>query len=237
MGKAALVTGGSKRLGRAISLYLARRGYDIAIHYNQSSANAKETASIIKEKGGKCKIFQSDLNDVKQARVLALEVLEAFPRCAILVNSASVFENIGFHETTEETFDRDFNVNFKSPFFLSQDFSKGSGAKLIINMLDTRVNKTETAYFTYNLSKKVFRDFTLAAARSLGPKIRVNAICPGAILPPPDKGVEYIEKMTRRIPLQSPGDPNHVVTAVKYILDNPFVTGECLFVDGGERLT
>jgi len=236
MSKAALITGGGKRLGKAISLSLAERGYDIAIHYNHSDKEAKETANIIKDKGRQCEIFQSNLSDIKQVRSLVPSVFEVFPQCSVLVNSASIFENTAFGEVTEEIFDRDFNTNFKAPFFLSQDFSKGNYSELIINMLDMRINKIETEHFSYNLSKKALRDFTLMAAKTLGPKIRVNGICPGPILPPPDKDIEYLEQIAQNTPLKKPGNPDYIITAVKYILDNDFVTGQCLFVDGGQHL-
>ncbi len=236
MSKAALITGGGKRLGKAISLSLAERGYDIAIHYNHSDKEAKETADLIREKGREAEIFQSNLSDIKQARTLLPRVFEVFPKCSILVNSASIFENIGFNDVTEEIFERDFNTNFKAPFFLSQDFSKGNNAELIINMLDMRINKIETEHFTYNLTKKALRDFTLMAAKALGPKIRVNGICPGPILPPPDKDIKYLEQIAKDTPLEKPGNPDYIITAVKYLLDNSFVTGQCLFVDGGQHL-
>lgn len=236
MSKAALITGGGKRLGKAISLSLAEKGYDIAIHYNHSDIEAKETADLIREKGKQCEIFQSDLSDIKQVRTLIPRVFETFPECSILVNSASIFEDVGFQDVTEEIFDRDLNINFKAPFFLSQDFSKGQNAELIINMLDMRINKIETQHFSYNLSKKALRDFTLMAAKELGPKIRVNGICPGPILPPPDKDIKYLEKIAENTPLKKPGNPYYIIAAVKYLLDNDFVTGQCLFVDGGQHL-
>jgi NAD(P)-dependent dehydrogenase (short-subunit alcohol dehydrogenase family) len=236
MSKAALITGGGKRLGKAISLSLAERGYDIAIHYNHSDKEAQETADLILEKGRQCEIFQSNLSDISQVRSLIPTVFEVFPQCSILVNSASIFENIGFNDVTEEIFERDFNTNFKAPFFLSQDFSKGNNAELIINMLDMRINKIETEHFTYNLTKKALRDFTLMAAKALGPKIRVNGICPGPILPPPDKDIKYLEQIAKNTPLEKPGNPDYIITAVKYLLDNSFVTGQCLFVDGGQHL-
>jgi len=236
MSKAALITGGGKRLGKAISLSLAEKGYDIAIHYNHSDIEAKETANLIREKGKQCEIFQSDLSDIKQVRTLIPRVFETFPQCSVLVNSASIFENIGFDDVTEEILDRDFNINFKAPFFLSQDFSKGQNAELIINMLDMRINKIETQHFSYNLSKKALRDFTLMAAKELGPKIRVNGICPGPILPPPDKDIQYLEKIAENTPLKKPGNPDYIIDAVKYLLENDFVTGQYLFVDGGQHL-
>jgi NAD(P)-dependent dehydrogenase (short-subunit alcohol dehydrogenase family) len=226
MSKVALVTGGGKRLGRAICLSLAERGYDIAVHYNHSDKEARETSEAVKKSGRNSAIFKSDLSDWRASRDLVRSVVKTFPSCSVLVNSASVFEDVGFPDVTEEQFDRDFNVNFKSPFFLSQQFSKESRAGHIINLLDTRVSQIETA----------LKDFTLMAAKALGPEIRVNAICPGPILPPPGKDESYLEKISGDTPLGVPGKPEYIVTALNYILDNPYVTGECLYVDGGQHL-
>jgi len=236
MSKAALITGGGKRLGKAIALSLADRGYDIAVHYNHSDREAKETSELIRDKRQRSEIFQANLSDIKQVRTLIPYVFEVFPNCAILVNSASIFEDVGFNQVTEEIFDRDFTVNFKAPFFLSQDFSLRDSSELIINMLDMRINNIETAHFSYNLTKKSLGDFTLMAAKELGPRIRVNGICPGPILPPPDKDMSYLEKIAENTPLQKAGNPDYIISAVNYILDNDFVTGQCLFVDGGQHL-
>jgi len=236
MSKAALITGGGKRLGKAIALSLAQRGYDIAVHYNHSSDEAQDTSEIIREKGQRAEIFQANLSEMAEVRALIPNVIEVFPECSVLVNSASIFEDVSFSQVTEKIFDRDFNVNFKAPFFLSQDFSKEKSAELIINMLDMRVNNIETAHFSYNLTKKALRDFTLMAARELGPKIRVNGICPGPILPPPDKDMSYLEKIAENTPLKKPGNPDYIISAVNYIIDNDFVTGQCMFVDGGQHL-
>jgi NAD(P)-dependent dehydrogenase (short-subunit alcohol dehydrogenase family) len=236
MNKSALITGGAKRLGQAISLSLAERGYDIAVHYNSSEKEANETAEAIREKGRRAGVFQANLSDINQVRALIPSVFEVFPECSVLVNSASIFENVGFNDVTENIYDRDFTTNFKAPFFLTQDFSKRESSEIIINMLDMRVNKIETEHFSYNLTKKLLRDFTLMAAKVLGPKIRVNGICPGPILPPPDKDIVYLEKIAKNTPLKKPGSPDYIIKAVNYILDNDFVTGQCLFVDGGQHL-
>ena len=236
MSKAALVTGGGKRLGRAICLALAKRGYDIAVHYNSSRSEAGDTAEAVNSLGVNSELFKSDLSDTSYSRNLIKSVTEVFPRLSLLVNSASVFENIEFKHVTEKQFERDFDVNFKTPFFLSRYFCEGSSAEHIINLLDTRVSQIETEHFVYNLTKKTLRDFTLMAAKALGPKIRVNGICPGPILPPPGKDISYLEEISRDTPLKAPGDPEYIITALNYLLDNPYVTGECLYVDGGQHL-
>lgn len=237
MDRSALVTGGSRRIGKAISVGLAEIGYDIALHYRHSAHEARETAREVEAMGRKCLLFQCNLEVIKEVRNLVPEVFKSFPNCSILVNNASIFENISFLDVKEVDFNRNFNINFKSPFFISQDFSKQPQASLIINLLDSRVTKLEVDHFVYNITKKALRDFTQMAAKALGPKIRVNGICPGPILPPPGKDDSYLQQKIEQLPLKMCGDLYHITSAVKYLVKNPFITGECLFVDGGEHLT
>lgn len=236
MKKAAFITGAAERLGKAMALALAGMGYDIALHYNSSEKHAKKTAEKIISLGRKCEIFKADFSDIKGIKPLTARVFRTFPNCSLLINNASIFENRDFMEVTEESFDREFALNFKAPFFLSQEFSRRKSAEIIVNMLDTRVSRIEPGHFVYNLSKKALRDFTLMAARALGPKIRVNGICPGPILPPPGKDSKYLRRISGNTPLGKPGHPDYVISALKYILDNSYVTGECLYVDGGQHL-
>jgi pteridine reductase len=236
MNKAVLITGAGRRLGKKMALALAGMGYDIALHYNSSEKAARKTAEEIKVRGRKCGIFKADLSDIKGIKPLTARVFRAFPNCSVLINNASIFEDSDFMEVTEESFDREFTLNFKAPFFLSQEFSRRKSAEIIVNMLDSRVSRIEPGHFVYNLSKKALRDFTLMAARALGPRIRVNGICPGPILPPPGKDSKYLRRISGNTPLGKPGHPDYVITALKYILDNSYVTGECLYVDGGQHL-
>lgn len=236
MDKAAIVTGGGTRLGRAMALALASMGYDIAVHYNSSGTGAAETAEEIRSLGRKCGTFKSDLSHMKSIKALTSKVFRSFPYCSLLINNSSIFEDIDFMDVTGESFDREFNLNFKAPFFLSQEFSRQKTAKVIINMLDARISRIETGHFVYNLSKRALRDFTLMAAIALGPKIRVNGICPGPILPPPGKDMKYMKRISKNTPLGKAGSPDYVIKALKYILDNDYVTGECLFVDGGQHI-
>ncbi len=202
MKKAALITGAGGRLGRAMALALAGMGYDIALHYNSSEKGAGKTAEEIKTAGKKCEIFKADLSEIKNIKTLTERVFRAFPYCSLLINNASIFEDRDFMKVTEESFDREFTLNFKAPFFLSQEFSRRKSAEIIVNMLDTRVSRIEPDHFVYSLSKRALRDFTLMAAKALGPGIRVNGICPGPILPPPGEGLEipetHIEAYTAR---------------------------------------
>lgn len=236
MAKAALITGGGARIGKAMALALAGMGFDIALHYNTSEKGAKETSEEIRSKGARCELFRCDFNVAAEMRSLIPKVFEIMPECSVLINNASVFEDSRFQDISEESFDKDFGINFRAPFFLSQEFSRRESAEIIVNMLDTRISRLEVENFVYNLGKKTLRDITFMAAKALGPKIRVNGICPGPILPPLGEGEEYLERISEDTPLGEPGETDYVVSALKFILENPYVTGECLFVDGGEHL-
>ena len=232
----AIVTGGAKRIGRAIALALADLGYDIALHYNTSQFAAEEVANLIKDKGRSCHLFACDFNNMKQVKSFIPQIFKIFPNCDLLINSASIFERARMMDTDEDLFDRHFIINFKTPFFLTRDFAHYYKKGQIINILDTKISKTLIEYFAYTLSKKSLFEFTKMAAKELAPYIRVNGVCPGLILPPPGKDEDYLNKMSERIPLQRKGDTQCIVAAVAFLIENDFVTGEWIFVDGGEHL-
>jgi len=238
--EAALVTGGAKRIGRYIALYLAGRGFDIAVHYNRSEQDARKVSEEIRSMGRKCKIFQADLTKREQVTRLADDVFSTFPESTLLINNASLFERAGFLQTDEALFEKLFSANFKAPFLLMQKFGRHSAdnsIKLhIINILDTKISRNHTPYFWYSLTKKSLADLTLMAAKALGPDVRVNGISPGLILPSKDSGEEGFLRMKENLPLKMTGNPDYITHAIGFLLDNPFVTGEILFIDGGEHL-
>lgn len=236
MNKAALITGGAKRIGKSVALDLAEKGYDIAIHYNSSEKEAIETKSEVEKKGVSCKIFSCNLENTGESIELFYQVFESFPGLNLLVNNASIFDNIDFFEVTPEYFDKDFAINFKSPFFISQAFARSTEKGHIINFLDTRVNRTAVQHFVYNLSKKCLYHFTRMAAKRLAPEIRVNGICPGPILPPPGESENYLDKIIDMVPMKKTGNTDNILSAMNYLLENDYITGECLFVDGGKHL-
>lgn len=236
MPKAALITGGSRRIGKSISIQLSELGYDIALHFNSSAKEAYETKILIENKGVNCEIFKCDISDTKEVLKLLQKVLKKLPHTNLLINNASIFEQIGFLNVSLKDFERDFNTNFKAPFFLTQSFAKLLSRGMVINLLDARVSKIHTAHFVYNISKKALYHFTLMAAKELGPKIRVNAICPGPILPVSGEDNKHLTKLANKTPLKKLGDTSYINLAIKYLIENPFVTGEILFVDGGQHL-
>lgn len=236
MSSAALITGGAKRIGRSISIELARMGYDIAIHCNSSYKEAADTKSEVEKLNVKCEIFRSDLSEFSGTSSLINEVVARFPDLNVLINNASTFREIRFADITEQNFKADFNINFKAPFFLCQNFAKNISSGLIINMLDSRISKVHNAHFVYNLSKKSLHQLTLMLAKELGPQIRVNAICPGPILPESGDDPKKLREIASKIPLEKIGDTSYINQAVRYLITNEFTTGEILFVDGGQHL-
>lgn len=232
---AALVTGSAKRIGRSIALALAKRGYDVAVHCNRSKDEAEKVRDGLEEFGVRCEILACDLRS-PELDGLVESALQLLPGLELLVNNASVFGKASLTETDREVFDLHFDVNLKAPFFLSKHFAESVGKGQIVNIVDARVFGLSPEYAVYALTKSALFDLTRLNALELAPDIRVNAIAPGAILPPPGEDLDYLQPLTKRIPLKQHGSPDNVVRALLYLLDNEFVTGQCLTVDGGEWL-
>ena len=232
-----LITGGARRIGRYICEELASEGYNIAIHYNTSSQEAKDFALYLEKKYFiKAKLYQSDFYDISMAKTLIDKVTTDFSDLNALVNNASIFKRAFTKETDEELFDKHFNVNFKFPYFLTKYFASKCRDGNVVNILDTKITLNQQAYSSYILSKKSLTDFTLMAAKEFAPNIRVNGIAPGFILPPVGQE-EYYEKLAlKKVPLKKVGSPENISKSVQFLLGNDFITGQILFVDGGEHL-
>ena len=234
--KSALITGGAKRIGKAIAVFLAEKGFDIALHYNNSKKEAQITQKEIEKTGRRCILFKSNFNNINESSNLIKKVKNKFPTLCILVNNASIFEEGTFLKTKFSQLEKHININFNVPFILSQDFAKSCKKGQIINMLDTNIVRKHSKYFVYNLSKKALYEFTKMAAYELGPNIRVNAIAPGPILPPSDKDDYFLKTNHGKIPLKNKGSVKNIMQAMDYLIKNDFVTGQCLFIDGGRHL-
>ena len=243
--KAALVTGGGIRIGKAIALALANSGYDIALHYSRSKEAAFETQAQIEAIGQKCKLYCEDFSNIASGQALIEQVSDDMDGLSVLINSASVFNEVDFIDTDVMLLQDTFAINFFAPFMLTQAFAKVVDTKgqspIAINILDTRIRKNQTEHFGYTLTKKCLADFTQMAAKALAPKIRVCAVAPGYILPPvnqskPVKQGNAVDRIAARIPLAKQGKLSDVTDAVRYLVDHDFVTGEILFADGGENL-
>jgi pteridine reductase len=239
-GKVALVTGGAVRLGKALVLALAARGVRVAVHYASSAGPAAETVSQIKTLGSDALAVQADLRQPAQAPAVIAQAVAHFGQVDILVNSAAIFEPGDLFSTTVDQWERHFAINLRSPFFLSQAFAAHVGQERpghIVNIADWRAVRPGADYVAYTLTKSALVALTQSLALALAPNIQVNAIAPGAILPPPDKDQVYLDRLAQAIPAQRAGSPAEVAKALLYLLESDFVTGELIFVTGGEHLT
>jgi NAD(P)-dependent dehydrogenase (short-subunit alcohol dehydrogenase family) len=234
--KAALVTGGAQRLGAAMAVKLAELGYDIALHYHRSRKAAEILQRAIEHNGGTCRLFPADLADQEGVGNLIAQVFKIFPGLNLLVNNASVYKpNTAFKEDLQ-LYDETMDLNLKAPCLLTGQFARICQKGDVINMLDARVSQNQTASLYYLLSKKALKEFTQMAALALAPAVRVNAIAPGAILPPEGKGELYMKALAKIIPQKETQNPDQVLRALVFLLENPCYTGQILYVDGGTHL-
>ena len=233
--QAALVTGGATRLGRFFSEALADAGFDIALHVNRSREEAEEVASSIRAKGRECEIFSCDfLND--DLNDLLRSAKQRFPGLNLLLNSASAYAPAPIAATELAMLEAQFRVNMFTPLLLTRHFAETVQEGQVINIIDNKVAYHQYPYAAYLLSKKSLAEMTRMAALEFAPRIRINGIAPGVVLPASQRTSAYIEWRIEGIPLKRQGHPDHLVQALHYLLDNPFVAGQILFVDGGESI-
>ncbi len=238
-GRVALVTGGAVRVGRALSLGLAREGMRVIVGYGASEGPAREVVEEIRRGGGEAAAVGADLSRPEEVRRLADGAEAAFGGIDVLVNNASVFPAEGFEETDEESWERTMGVNLRAPFFLTQRLAPGMrkrGGACVVNVTDLAGLQSWEGYAAHGISKAGLAHFTRVAARALAPDVRVNAIAPGTVLPPEDFPEEEVRKLAARAPLRRNGSPDDVLQALLYLLRADFVTGQVLVVDGGRIL-
>lgn len=232
---AVLVTGAATRLGLAFSTAMADRGYDIALHYNHSSEQALQQAELIRHRGVRCETFQFDLSENDPGRLIE-QVHHRFPDLQVLINSASTYHSGTIADTAMRLLQQQFAVNFFAPYLMSASFSRLVARGNIINILDNKIAFQQYQYGAYLMSKKALAEFTTLAAMEFSPRIRVNGIAPGVVLPGETRTRDYIDWRIQGIPLQRQGQVEDLIQALNYLLDNEFVTGQILFVDGGEGI-
>ncbi len=234
----ALITGASKRVGKAIAEHLAEKGWNIVIHFNSSEKPAEVLVNELSSKypQQKFQAFKANLSSLNEVIKLIPKALEEFGEIHLLVNNASVFDSGYLKATSPELYDEQMNVNLKAPFFLIHDFAILCKKGNIINFVDTRVTSNKSNFTAYSLSKKGLWDLTQMAALELAPEIRVNAIAPGVTLAPEDKDEKYLQNLAQNIPMKKPGGLNPIIKSVDFILENNHLTGQLIFADGGENL-
>lgn len=238
-GRAAVVTGGARRVGRAIALGLAEAGADVFIHYNSSVEPALAMQAEIEERGVRAAIGSVDLSDPAQAPQLIDIATDALGEISILVNSASGFATDTIEDVSLDGWKRSHNLTLAAPVFLTQAFAARLGDEsmgAVLNVTDVRTSNPYRRHFSYVVAKGGIDAFTRAAALGLAPHVRVNAVALGVILPPPGEDAEYVEALAAELPLQRVGGTEPVVEAALSLIRNDFVTGEIVRVDGGGHL-
>jgi NAD(P)-dependent dehydrogenase (short-subunit alcohol dehydrogenase family) len=238
-GKVALVTGGARRLGRELSLALARSGADIVVNYLHSRAEAEDTASEIMALGRRALAVRADVSKRDELAFLIRETANTFGRLDVLVNNASTFETAPLLGISEEEWDQVLAVNLKGPFLLSQlaaPLLRSDGGGVIINIADLSGLQPWPSYAHHSVSKAGLIHLTRILARALGPDVRANCIAPGTVLPPDDYTEAQLRQSRERSVLQRIGSPEDVVRALLFLVESDFVTGEVVVVDGGRML-
>ncbi len=237
--KNVLVTGAAKRLGRTIALDLGAAGWNVALHYNTSKADADSAAEAVRAQGVKVALLQADLGGEAQAQTLVARAAQAIGPLTALINSASIFENDDWQSATRASWDTHMEVNLRSPLVLSQAFAaqlpQGEQGN-IINIIDQRVLKPNPQFLSYSLSKAGLYWLTTTLAQGMAPSVRVNAVGPGPVLRNARQSVADFDRQRDATLLGHGADPADVCAAVRFLLDAPSVTGQMIAVDGGQHL-
>ena len=236
---AALITGGARRIGRALVVAAADAGYDVAIHVRSVDDEAEAAAAEVRARGRKAAILPCDLR--KEAVTVALvgEAETELGPVTLLVNCASVFEEDAFADMNRASWDAHMETNLRAPLVLAQVFARRLPADregLIVNLLDQRVLKPSPEFFSYSLSKAALWDATRMMAQALAPRIRVNGIGPGPTLPSIHQDQASFDAEAAATLMQRPVSPGEIAQALRYLIDAPSVTGQMIAVDSGQHL-
>jgi len=238
-GKVALVTGGAVRVGRAIALGLADAGADIVLNYLSSAQAAVVTAAEIEARGRQVLAYQADVSRAEQVAAMVDAAVGMFGRLDVLVNSASLWRRTPWAELDEADWDQLLDINLKGPFLCAQAAAPhlaAHGNGVIINIVDTSAFVPFPNLMPHSASKAGLLNLTYALAKELAPAVRVNAVAPGLVLPPPHYSEKQIVALARRTLLGRWGSPEDVAGAVVYLVQAGYVTGVVIPVDGGRRL-
>ena len=227
--KAALVTGGARRIGRAIALALAEDGFAVAVHHRRSGTAAEKLVEMIRDKGGTAIALAADLGDEGAVRTLLPRAQQALGPIGCLVNNAGVFVSDTVETATPETWELHLAVNLRAPFLLIQDFARRlpeSAGGVVVNLLDQRVWSLTPYFVSYTLSKAGLWTLTQTMALALAPRIRVNGIGPGPALPSPRQSAEEFARQCATMPLHRGTSPQEIAAALRFILSAPAMTGQ-----------
>ena len=237
--RAALVTGGARRIGRALALALGGAGFAVGIHYRGSRADAESVVVEIVRAGGKAVALPADLAVEKEVAELAARAHDELGPLGVLVNNASVFERDEALTATRASWDAHMETNLRAPFLLSQEFARRlpAGAEgAIVNLTDQRVWSLTPHFTSYTLSKAGLWTLTQTLALAFAPRIRVNAIGPGPVLPSPRQSQAQFDRQAAATPLGRGPSLDEIASALRFILGARSMTGQMIALDGGQHL-
>lgn len=226
-GQRVLMTGGAVRIGRAIADALLAEGAEVIIHFQTSEKEAKALSP---------KTIQADLSDPAQCEILLERAAEQFGKIDILINNAAVFYQTKLADALHDVVMKELQINLLAPLALIRSFARQNKTGKIINLLDRRITSHDTTCVPYMLSKKGLEELTKLAAIDLAPGITVNAVAPGAVLPPPKQADNPAWEYAGTIPLEKRPALADIADAVLYLLKSDVITGQTIFVDGGQNL-
>lgn len=237
--KWALITGGAQRLGRAVALNLARHGWGVAVHYRHSSDEAKEVAAEARKLAGHAVIIGADLDDSAERAALIGEATRTAGNSLIaLVNCAAMFEHDTIDTLSEEFLQRHIALNTFTPTLLAREFAEALPEEArgsVVNFLDFKLASPYPDHFSYTLSKYALAGATDLLARALAPRVRVNAVAPGYVLPAPGQSDADYKRLHDDTPLARGPTPEEVAHAARFLIENEAVTGQTIYVDAGRR--
>jgi pteridine reductase len=235
-GKTALVTGAARRIGSSIAKTLAQNGADVVLHYNNSRKEAESLSEEIHKSGRKCWLTKHDLTDSDSTEFWFRKLLVEVKNLDILVNSASEFPEGNYRTMDSAELNRSMNLHVQSPLVMIRIMSESNQNGSVVNILDTRIADRDPSHAAYHMAKRGLFTLTRDLAVEMAPRLRINGVAPGVILPPDGKDESWIEKLKSTNPLQDRGTADDVTDAVMYLIKADFVTGQVIYVDGGRHL-
>jgi NAD(P)-dependent dehydrogenase (short-subunit alcohol dehydrogenase family) len=237
--RAALITGGAKRIGRAISEDLAASGFAVAIHAHRSGEQADALVAELRQKGQKAIFVQADLHDAAAVSGLVGEVVSRLGHIDLVVNNASIFEEDSAQEFNAAAFESHFAVHVRAPTILAAEFARqlpDDMPGLIVNMVDQRVWALNPRFYSYTLSKSALWTATQTMAQSFAPRIRVNAIGPGPTMPSARQAPEDFRAQIDGLIMKAGPGLDEFGRTIRFLFDTPSVTGQMIALDGGQHL-
>jgi NAD(P)-dependent dehydrogenase (short-subunit alcohol dehydrogenase family) len=238
-----LVTGSAQRIGREIALELAAHGWQVAVHYRRSAAEADATVAAVGQAGGRAIAFAADLAAEAECEALVPAVQAAFGRIDAVVNNASLFEYDSIEDFSFAAMDRHWRANVASAIVLARalhaslcESGSAAGSGAVVNLLDQKLWNPNPDYLSYTLSKAALEAATTLLAQALAPRVRVCGVAPGVTLLSGEMSGHEFDASHRMTPLQRSSTPHDVARAVRFLLESPAITGTTLLVDGGQHL-